>query len=51
MKRQSADVTLTANDILYVPDNRGRRIGIAALEKVLLFGTTAGATALIYAGR
>ena len=48
MKRQAPDVPLTANDILYIPDNRGRRIGMAALEKILLFGGTAGATALIY---
>lgn len=48
MKRQSPDVVLTANDILYIPDNHGKRLGIAALEKILLFGGTAGATALIY---
>jgi polysaccharide export outer membrane protein len=48
MKRQAPDVALTANDILYIPDNRGKRIGLAALEKILLFGRTAGATALIY---
>jgi polysaccharide export outer membrane protein len=51
MRRQATDVALAANDILYVPDNRGKRFGIAALEKVLLFGSTAGATALIYSGR
>jgi polysaccharide export outer membrane protein len=50
MKRQAPDVTLTANDILYIPDNRGKRLGVAALEKALMFGTAAGA-ALIYAGR
>ena len=48
MKRQARDVPLTANDILYIPDNRGKRFGMAALEKILLFGGTAGATALIY---
>jgi len=48
MKRQAPDVPLTANDILYIPDNRGKRFGMAALEKILLFGGTAGATALIY---
>jgi polysaccharide export outer membrane protein len=48
MKRQAPDVILTANDILYIPDNRSKRLGIAALEKILLFGGTAGATALIY---
>jgi len=48
MKRQAPDVALAANDILYIPDNRGKRLGIAVLEKILLFGSTAGATALIY---
>lgn len=48
MKRQAPDVTLTANDILYIPDNHGKRLGIATLEKMVLFGSTAGATALIY---
>jgi len=48
MKRQAPDVTLTANDILYIPDNHGKRLGIATLEKLLMFGSTAGATALIY---
>jgi polysaccharide export outer membrane protein len=48
MKRQAPDVPLTANDILYIPDNRGKRFGMADLEKILLFGGTAGATALIY---
>jgi polysaccharide export outer membrane protein len=47
MKRQAPDVTLTADDILYIPDNSGRRLALAVLEKVLVFGT--GATgALIY---
>jgi polysaccharide export outer membrane protein len=48
MKRQAPDVVLTANDILYIPDNHGKRLGIATLEKLLMFGSTAGATALIY---
>ena len=48
MQRKSPDVPLTANDILYIPDSHGRRLGVAALEKILLFGGTAGATALIY---
>jgi len=48
MKRQAPDVTLMANDILYIPDNHGKRVALAVLEKVLLFGSTAGATAMIY---
>jgi polysaccharide biosynthesis/export protein len=48
MDRRAPDATLLANDVLYVPDNHGKRLGLAALEKILMFGSTAGATALIY---
>jgi polysaccharide export outer membrane protein len=48
MARKSPDIILLANDVLYVPDNHGRRLGIAALEKILMFGSTAGAGMLIY---
>jgi polysaccharide export outer membrane protein len=47
MKRKAPDVPLLANDILYIPDAKGRRASLAALEKILLFGTGA-TTALIY---
>jgi len=47
MDRKSADVALQINDVLYIPDNHGARIGMAALEKILLFGSGA-TTALIY---
>ena len=50
MKRQAPDMTLIADDILYIPDNSGKRLGMAVLEKVLIFGGAAG-TALIYATR
>ena len=50
MDRKSADILLRANDILYIPDNSGRRTAVTALEKVLSFGSTAGATALVYRG-
>ncbi len=49
MERKSPDATLLANDILYVPDNKTRRMTLGALEKVLVFGTGAS-SALIYAG-
>jgi polysaccharide export outer membrane protein len=48
MKRKAADVSLQPNDILYVPDNSGRRLGVAALDRIILFGSTAGATALVW---
>ena len=44
MKRQEPDVTLLANDILYVTDRAGKRIAATTLEKILgLGGTLAGA--------
>ncbi|HWE49175.1 MAG TPA: polysaccharide biosynthesis/export family protein [Bryobacteraceae bacterium] len=49
MDRKSPDIPLLANDILYIPDAKGTRAGIALLEKVLLFGSGA-MSALIYAG-
>ncbi len=51
MDRKAPDATLMANDVLYIPDNRNRRLGLAVLEKILIFGSTAGATALIYGAR
>ncbi|MGD0772684.1 MAG: polysaccharide biosynthesis/export family protein [Candidatus Solibacter sp.] len=48
MDRKAPDAPLLAGDVLYVPDSRNRRLGLAILEKVLLFGGTAGATALVY---
>ena len=46
MKRKAPDVPLTANDILYIPDRTGKRIGMAALEKVLVRRHRLSATAL-----
>jgi polysaccharide export outer membrane protein len=48
MDRKSPDVLLMANDILYIPDNTGRRTTLTAIEKILAFGSTAGAGLLIY---
>jgi len=48
MERKAPDAPLLPDDVLYIPDNHGKRLGMAALEKLLMFGTTAGATALIY---
>jgi polysaccharide export outer membrane protein len=49
MERKAPDAPLLANDILYVPDNKGRRMTVGALEKMVMIGAGAG-TALIYAG-
>jgi polysaccharide biosynthesis/export protein len=50
LDRKAPDVALASNDILYIPDSKGSRLGMAALDRVLMFGSTAGATALIYNG-
>ena len=49
MERKAPDASLLANDILYVPDNKGRRMTLGVLEKIAVFGAGAS-TALIYAG-
>jgi polysaccharide export outer membrane protein len=46
MKRKSPDVALEANDILYVPDNTGKRATMTALEKFLMTGSALGAAAV-----
>ena len=51
MKRKTPDQPLFATDVLYIPDATGRRMGMMALERILLFGSTAGATALVYGAR
>ena len=48
LARKSPDVPLVANDIFYIPDNRGKRIGVRAIEAIVGFGTGAGSTALVY---
>jgi polysaccharide export outer membrane protein len=48
LKRKSADVMVLPDDILYIPDNAGRRLAVTTMERLLSFGSTAGATALIY---
>jgi len=47
MSRKAADVPLEADDIFYVPDNKGQRLTVGTLEKILVFGSAAGA-ALVY---
>jgi hypothetical protein len=48
MERKAPDTPLLANDILYVPDNKGRRMTVGTLEKILIVGTVV-ASALVYA--
>ena len=47
MDQKQADIAILPNDVLYIPDAKGRRAGWAAVERLLLFGSGAS-TALIY---
>ena len=46
--RKAPDVPLQPDDILYVPDNSGRRITVSALEKIAGFGSSTASGILIW---
>jgi polysaccharide export outer membrane protein len=48
MDRKAPDVPLAANDIFYIPDNRGRRASMTALEKIVSFAAGTVSGVLIY---
>jgi polysaccharide export outer membrane protein len=48
MARKSPDVTLAPDDILYVPDAKGRRMSMTALERIVGFGVSTGSGVLIW---
>ena len=48
MEHKDADVRLQPNDILYIPDSKGRRITAETLEKIAGFGSATGSGLLIW---
>jgi len=48
LQRKSPDVQLQANDILYIPDNKGRRLTAQTLERIAAFGTSTASGVLIW---
>src|SRR5262249_38050814 len=48
LRRKAADVPLMANDILYVPDNSGKRASMAALERITGFGAATASGVIIW---
>ncbi len=40
MDRKSGDVTLSASDIFYIPDNRAQRLTMNVIEKSIGFATS-----------
>lgn len=48
MERKAPDVGVRAGDILYVPDNRKRRVRMSVLEKIIGFGSATVSGVLIW---
>ena len=48
LQRKAPDVQLQANDILYVPDNKGRRLTAQTLERLAGFAASTGSGVLIW---
>ena len=48
MKRQSPDVPLKPNDILYIPDNKGQRLTAQTLDRLAGIGGTAATDLIIW---
>jgi polysaccharide export outer membrane protein len=48
MERKAPDVELQANDILYIPDSKGRKLTAETLERVTAFGIATASGLLIF---
>jgi polysaccharide export outer membrane protein len=48
MKREAPDVTLSAGDILYIPDNKKRRATMGIIDRITSFGTNTASGVLVW---
>jgi polysaccharide export outer membrane protein len=48
MERKSPDVALLANDIVYIPENKNRRLTNTIIERIVGFGTATGTGILVW---
>jgi polysaccharide export outer membrane protein len=48
LDRKSPDMALLPDDIVYIPDNRGRRMTVSALERIAGFGSSTASGVLIW---
>jgi len=48
MDRKGMDIILQANDILYIPDNKGQRLTNTIIERIVGFGTATGTGILVW---
>jgi polysaccharide export outer membrane protein len=48
MRHKSPDLQMEANDILYIPDNHGKRLAAETLERIAGFGSSTASGLLIF---
>ena len=48
MERKGADMELQANDILYIPEDKNRRLTSSIIERIVGFGTATGTGILVW---
>jgi polysaccharide export outer membrane protein len=48
LDRKAPDVQMQANDILYIPDNKGRRMTMQTLDRLAGFGTSTASGVLVF---
>ena len=48
MRHRSPDIQLEANDILYIPDNHGRKMAAETLERLAGFASSTGSGLLVF---
>jgi polysaccharide biosynthesis/export protein len=48
MKRKAPDILLLANDILYIPDDKTKRLAGTTIERLAGFGSTTATGLIIY---
>jgi hypothetical protein len=48
MDRKAPDVALQPNDILYIPDSKGRKMTAETLDRLAGFGTSTASGLLIW---
>ena len=48
MQRKSPDVTLEADDVFYVPDNKSRRTTFTVIDRITAFGSATASGLLIW---
>ena len=47
LERKSPDVPLFGSDVLYVPDNKGKRVGVGVLDRIAQFGTNSATRVIV----